>query len=226
MKILMVLTSHNEFGTSGNATGFWLEEFATPYYLFIDKGAVVTLASPKGGTPPIDPTSEQEAYATDATRRFAEDDTVRKLLADTCILEKLDAEEFDAVFYPGGHGPLWDLANNEKSLSLISDFLAQGKPVGAVCHGSAALLQVKNSDGDFVIKGKEFSAFTDSEEEIVGATALVPFSIEQEAIENGAIFRKSGDWSSFAVADGLLITGQNPQSSEATAQLFLEKLVS
>ncbi len=224
MKILMVLTSHADFGTTGNPTGFWLEEFATPYYLFLDAGAEITLASPKGGHPPIDPASRQDHFLTDATHRFDMDEAVLELLANTSRLSDISAGEFDAVFYPGGHGPLWDLANDHHSQTLISSLLAQGKPVAAVCHGTAALLHAKSGDGKRHIDGVEITAFTDGEEAEVGASDYVPFSVEQEATKMGAKFRKAENWSSFALRDGLLITGQNPQSSEETAKLLLESL--
>ncbi|MBL4906491.1 MAG: type 1 glutamine amidotransferase domain-containing protein [Sneathiella sp.] len=224
MKILMVLTSHADLGDTGNKTGVWLEEFASPYYSFVDAGADITLASPKGGKPPVDPGSLQEQFLSDSTRRFDGDSAAQTLFDTTKTLDAVSAEGFDGIFYPGGHGPLWDLANDEQSLALISSFHAAGKPVGAVCHGTAALLKATDDSGKSLIAGMEITAFTDSEEEAVGATAVVPLSVEQVAVKLGAKFRKADNWSSFAIADGLLITGQNPQSSEATAKLMLEKL--
>ncbi len=224
MKILMVLTSHADFGDTGNPTGFWLEEFATPYYSFLDAGAEITLASPKGGLPPVDPASRQDQFLTDATHRFDEDKVAQNLLEKTKRLSDVTPDGFDAVFYPGGHGPLWDLASDDHSLALISSLYAQGKPVAAVCHGTAALLHAKTADGKHLIEGVEITAFTDGEELEVGASDYVPFSVEQGAIKLGAKFRKAGNWSSFAVRDGLLITGQNPQSSEAAAKLLIESL--
>ncbi len=224
MKILMVLTSHAELGDTGTSTGLWLEEFAAPYYAFVNAGADITLASPKGGKPPVDPSSLQDQFLTDATNRYEKDDVAKGKLENTFQLDQVASNDFDAVFYPGGHGPLWDLAINKKSQSLISEFYSAGKPVGAVCHGTAALLHAKDGEGRPIIEGKEITAFTDSEEEAVGATAIVPFSVEQDAVKLGAKFRKADDWSAFAIADGLLVTGQNPQSSEVTAKLLLEKM--
>lgn len=224
MKILIVLTSHSEFGDTGNATGFWLEELASPYYAFKEAGLKVSLASPKGGKPPIDPTSMLPDNMTEAAHKFLSDQQAVDLLNETVELEEIKANEYDAVFYPGGHGPLWDLAQSQTSQTLINDFHEQNKPIAAVCHGLAALLHVKNSSGTYLISGSEITGFTDQEEEQAGATLYVPFSVEQKAIEYGAFFKKADNWASFALVDGQLITGQNPQSSQATADILVEKL--
>ena len=224
MKVLIILTSHNTFGNTGNLTGFWLEELASPYYIFAAAGADITLASPKGGKSPIDPTSTQPDNMTEASSRFLEDADALRLLNDTITLEMVRPEEYDAVFYPGGHGPLWDLSSNTVSQHLLNHFHDQNKPVAAVCHGIAALLDAKSTEGTYLISDVRITGFTDEEEEQAGATAYVPFSIEKKAIENGAHFQKAPSWSSFAIADGIWITGQNPQSSEEVANLLIQNL--
>ncbi|MEI5639309.1 MULTISPECIES: type 1 glutamine amidotransferase domain-containing protein [unclassified Pseudoalteromonas] len=223
-KVLMVVTSHAELGNTGNKTGFWAEEFAAPYYAFVDAGMEVTVASPKGGTAPIDPNSETEDFQTASTERFYKDDTAQALIANTKALSEVNAAEFDAVFYPGGHGPLWDLATNEQSISLIEDFLAADKPVGAVCHATAVLMDVKTASGDYLVKDKAVSGFTNSEEAAVGLTEVVPFLLEDELLKRGADFQKVEDWSVFAVRDGLIFSGQNPASSELVAEKMLTYL--
>ncbi|GAC21066.1 type 1 glutamine amidotransferase domain-containing protein [Paraglaciecola arctica] len=219
--ILMVLTSHAELGNSGEKTGFWIEEFAAPYYAFIDAGIKVSIASVAGGQPPIDPKSELEDFQTPATKRYDEDSEVQKLMANTAKLLDVDAADYDAVFYPGGHGPLWDLTENVTSISLIENFLAANKPVAAVCHATAAFLNVKDANGEYVVKGKTVTGFTNSEEEAVQLTEIVPFLLEDELIKRGGKYQKVADWSAFAIRDGLLITGQNPASSELAAEKLL-----
>lgn len=223
-KILMVLTSHAELGNTGEKTGFWIEEFAAPYYAFVDAGVEVTLASPKGGQPPIDPKSEQPDFQTDSTKRYFDDEKTQELVANTVPLAEVSATDFDAVFYPGGHGPLWDLATDANSIQLISAFLAADKPVGAVCHAPAVLMDVKTTEGEYLVKDKVVSGFTNSEEAAVGLTDVVPFLLEDELVKRGADFQKVDDWNVFAVRDGLLFTGQNPASSELVAEKMLTYL--
>ena len=223
-KILMVLTSHDELGNTGKKTGFWVEEFAAPYYTFIDAGVEVTLASPKGGQAPIDPTSTLEDFQTAATERYDGDDIAQAKIATTVKLSSLNEIDFDGVFYPGGHGPLWDLTDNTDSISLIESFLKAGKAVATVCHASAALLNVKQASGDFAIKGKAVTGFTNSEEEAVQLTEVVPFLLEDELIKRGGEYQKAQDWNAFAVQDGLIITGQNPASSALAAEKLLTHL--
>ena len=224
MKILMVLTSHDELGTTGKKTGFWLEELAAPYYAFLDTGAEITLASPKGGQPPLDPKSDEPDSQTDETRRFHADSAAQAVLASTVKLDTVDQEEFDAVFYPGGHGPLWDLANDKHSISLIEQTLQAGKPVALVCHAPGVLRDVKNADGTPLVKGKKVTGFTNSEEEGVGLTEVVPFLVEDVLKQNGGLYSRGDDWQSYTVQDGLLITGQNPGSSAETAKVLLASL--
>jgi putative intracellular protease/amidase len=220
-KILMVLTSHDELGNTGKKTGFWVEEFAAPYYAFIDAGVEVTLATPKGGQAPIDPTSTLEDFQTAATARYDGDDTAQAKIATTVKLSSLNESNFNGVFYPGGHGPLWDLTDNADSISLIESFLKADKAVATVCHASAALLNVKQASGDFAIKGKAVTGFTNSEEEAVQLTEVVPFLLEDELIKRGGEYQKAQDWHAFAVQDGLIITGQNPASSALAAEKLL-----
>lgn len=224
MKILMVLTSHNQLGNTGKPTGFWLEEFAAPYYVFHDAGLNVTLASPKGGQPPLDPKSDEPDAQTDDTRRFRSDTAAQKLLANTEKLESIHTDNFDAVFYPGGHGPLWDLAEDPHSIKLIEQFWAAGKPVGAVCHAPGVLRKVKTPDGTLLVKGKRVTGFTNSEEEGVGLTAVVPFLVEDELKKAGGLFERTDDWAEYAVVDGHLVTGQNPASSAIAAEELLKLL--
>ena len=223
MKILMVLTSHDKLGDTGKQTGFWLEEFAAPYYAFIDAGVDVTLASPAGGQPPLDPSSDTEDAQTKDTKRFKEDSEAQKHLANTKKLADMKAEDFDSVFYPGGHGPLWDLAVDKDSINLIETFVQQDKPVAFVCHSPGALKNVK-VDGEYLVKGKTVTGFTNSEEDSVGLTDVVPFLVEDVLKANGGDYQKANDWESYVVEDGLLITGQNPASSEDAAKRLLNKL--
>ena len=223
-KILVVLTSHDQLGDTGLATGFWLEELAAPYYVFKDAGADLTLASPLGGQPPLDPKSDDPDAQTEATRRFKADSTANRELAATVRLDSLSASDFDAVFYPGGHGPLWDLVDNSASIKLIEDFWASNKPVSAVCHAPIALVNAKDSSGEHIVKGREVTGFTNSEEEAVGLTNIVPILVEDTMIARGAKYSKIDDWQSYTRQDGNLITGQNPASSEAVANLVLAAL--
>ena len=224
MKILMVLTSHDRLGDTGKKTGFWLEEFAAPYYVFKDAGADITLASPKGGQPPLDPKSEEPDAQTEATRRFREDPAAQQALANTVPLSGMRAEQFDAVFYPGGHGPLWDLAEDADSIRLIEAMAAAGKPVAAVCHAPGVLGRVKGPDGAPLVKGKRVTGFTNTEEEAVGLTQVVPFLVEDMLVKNGGQYSKAGDWEPYVLTDGLLVTGQNPASSEPGAHALLALL--
>jgi putative intracellular protease/amidase len=219
--VLIVLTSHDELGNTGEKTGFWVEEFAAPYYALVDAGVQVTIASVAGGQPPIDPKSELEDFQTPSTKRYDADSEVQKLMANTAVLADVNSADFDAVFYPGGHGPLWDLTDNDVSISLIESFLAANKPVAAVCHATAAFLNVKDASGEYVVKGKAVTGFTNGEEDAVQLTEVVPFLLEDELIKRGADYQKVADWNAFAVQDGLLISGQNPQSSELAAEKLL-----
>ena len=225
MKVLIVLTSHSELGNTGHKTGFWIEEFAAPYYTLKDAGAELTIASPKGGQPPIDPKSAEPASQTDATRRFNQDKELQQLLASTKQLSEVSADDFDAVFYPGGHGPLWDLTNDTDSIQLIQNFWKAGKPVAAVCHAPAVLLNVKDENGNALVKGKNVTGFTNTEEEAVKLTKVVPFLLEDELKKKGGHYSKKDDWASYAVQDGKLITGQNPASSEEAAKQLLGLLM-
>ena len=224
MKILMLLTSHDRLGDTGKKTGFWLEEFAAPYYVFKDAGAEVTLASPLGGQPPLDPKSDEPAAQTASTERFRKDPAAQQALARTLTLASVSAADFDAVFYPGGHGPMWDLANDKDSVALIEAMLGAGKPVAAVCHAPAALKNVKAPDGSPMVKSKRVTGFTNAEEEAVGLTRVVPFLLEDMLAAQGGIYSKGADWQPHVMTDGLLVTGQNPASSEAAAKALLELL--
>lgn len=224
MKVLFVLTSHSELGDTGEKTGFWVEEFAAPYYLLADAGVEITIASPKGGQPPIDPKSTAPDAQTAATRRFDDDQALKEKLAQTVKLSEVDAGAFDAVFYPGGHGPLWDLATDTDSIQLIQAFIKQRKPVTMVCHAPGALINVKAENGDPLIKGKLITGFSNAEEEAVQLTDVVPFLLEDEMKKSGAIYSKGPDWHSYVIKDGLLITGQNPGSSEEAAEELLKVL--
>ncbi|MFT5152974.1 MAG: putative intracellular protease/amidase [Planctomycetota bacterium] len=224
MNVLIVLTSHDRLGDTGKKTGFWLEEFAAPFYRLKDAGAAITLASPKGGQPPLDPKSNEADFQTDATRRFDRDSDAQAELASTVRLAEIDANAFDAVFYPGGHGPLWDLANDTNSIRLIEAFLATNKPVATVCHAPGVLLNVKNQDGEPLPKGKRVTGFSNSEEAAVELTDVVPFLVEDRLKELGGNYEKADDWNPHVVVDGLLITGQNPASSEGVADALLEAL--
>ena len=224
MKVLMVLTSHDQLGNTGKKTGFWLEELAAPYYVFKDAGADIVLASPQGGQPPLDPKSSEPDSQTDATRRFDADSSAKAQLASTVRLKDVNHADFDAVFYPGGHGPLWDLAEAADSIALIEATLSAGKPLAAVCHAPGVFRHVKAADGQPLVSGKKVTGFTNTEEEAVGLTDVVPFLVEDMLKQNGGVYSKIGDWQSYVVEDGLLITGQNPASSEAAAKALLVKL--
>jgi len=223
-KILMVLTSHDQLGDTGAKTGFWLEEFAAPYYAFKDAGAHITLASPLGGQPPLDPKSDDPASQTEATLRFKADTAAQAVLASTRKLKDVSAADFDAVFYPGGHGPLWDLAEDANSIALIETMLNAGKPVAAVCHAPGVLRHPKTPAGASVVTGKQVTGFTNTEEEAVGLTKVVPFLVEDMLVQQGGVYSKVADWQPYVVTDGLLITGQNPASSEPVAQALLKAL--
>ena len=224
MKILMILTSHDTLGETGEKTGFWLEEFAAPYYVFKDAGAEITLASPLGGQPPLDPKSDDATSQTDFTRRFKSDPSAQDALASTLKLRDMVAGNFDAVFYPGGHGPLWDLAENAYSIALIEALLAAGKPVAAVCHAPGVLRHVKARDGRPVVADKAVTGFANSEEQAAGLTEVVPFLVEDMLSKDGGKYSKAADWQPHVVVDGLLITGQNPASSEPAAKALVEML--
>ena len=223
MKILMVLTSHDQLGNTGRKTGFWLEEGAAPYFAFRDAGVQLTLASPKGGQPPIDPKSDLPENQTDAMARFKKDETAQKAFADTVRLADVKAEDFDTVFYPGGHGPLWDLAESPLSIALLESFYSSGKPIALVCHSPGVLRHAKYQ-GEPLVKGKHVTGFTNGEEEDVKLTKVVPFLVEDELLHLGAIFEKVRNWQPFSITDGRLITGQNPASSTVTAQALLKVL--
>lgn len=224
MKIVMILTSHDQLGNTGHKTGFWLEEFAAPYYAFVDAGADITLASPKGGQPPLDPKSDEPGAQTEATERFKQDPAAQKALANTITLDTVKAADFDAVFYPGGHGPLWDLAEDAKSIALIEATYAAGKPLALVCHAPGVLRHVKTANGEPLVKGKSVAGFTNTEEEAVQLTNVVPFLVEDMLKENGGSYSKGADWHPYVVTAGNLITGQNPASSELAAQELLKML--
>jgi len=222
MKILLVLTSHSQLGDTGQKTGFWLEEFATPYYIFKDANADITLASPNGGQPPLDPKSDEPDFQTEATKRFKGDDDTQAALTNTMKLSDISPDDYDAVFYAGGHGPLWDLAEDRNSIALIEKMYASGKPVAAVCHAPAVLRHTKDPDGSFLVKGKSITGFSNSEENAVQLSEVVPFLLENELKMKGANYSKTDDWHPYAITDGNLITGQNPASSEPVAKAVLE----
>ena len=221
MKVLFVLTSHDKLGDTGHKTGFWVEEFAAPYYVLADAGVDVTLASPAGGKPPIDPNSEAPGAQTDATNRYNEDRKLQEKLSRTVKLSEVKADDYDAVFYPGGHGPLWDLTNNEDSIRLLEAFERQRKPIAAVCHAPAVFAKVKKGDGEPLVKGKNVTGFTNTEEAAVKLTEVVPFLVEDKLNELGGHYSKVADWQPHVVRDGILITGQNPASSEGAAEELL-----
>ena len=224
MKILFVLTSHSQLGNTEQKTGFWIEEFATPYYVFSDAGAEITIASPTGGQPPVDPKSEEEDAQSPSSERFFKDMDAINKVAYSVKLSDVKPEDYDAVFYPGGHGPLWDLATDENSIKLIEDFYNTQKPIAFVCHAPAALVNVKAENGEPLVKGKKVTGFSNTEEEAVGLTKVVPFLLQDELTKLGAHYSKGNNWSSFTQHDGLLITGQNPGSSAAVAELLLKIL--
>ncbi|MFP3344417.1 type 1 glutamine amidotransferase domain-containing protein [Vreelandella aquamarina] len=220
-RILVVLTSHDQLGDTGEKTGFWLEEFAAPYYVFKDAGAVVTLASPKGGQPPLDPKSDAEDSQTDETRRFKQDEAAQAELANTHLLSEMKADDYDAVFYPGGHGPLWDLVDDKDSIKLIETFMAQGKPVASVCHAPIVLVNAKDSNGEPLVKGRQVTGFTNGEEDAVGLTDVVPHLVEDALQKCGGIYSKADIFTPYVREDGQLITGQNPPSSAPTAEALM-----
>lgn len=224
MRILIALTSHDLLGNTGKKTGFWLEELAAPYYRLLDAGAELTLASPAGGQPPLDPKSSEPDAQTEATRRFNADRQAQAALSNTVKLADVSEQNFDAVFYPGGHGPLWDLTDDKNSISLIESFVAANKPIAAVCHAPAVLVNVRDGQGLPLVKGKRVTGFSNSEEAAVGLSDIVPFLLEDKLIELGANYEKTEDWHPLALVDGKLITGQNPASSEAVADALLELL--
>jgi putative intracellular protease/amidase len=220
----MVLTSHDQLGDTGNKTGFWLEEFAAPYYVLRDAGAEVVLASPAGGQPPLDPKSDEPDAQTDATRRFAQDHEAQASLANTHKLTGIKADDYDAVFYPGGHGPMWDLYRDTHSIALLEAFLQADKPIGAVCHAPAVLLQAHTAAGEPLVKGRKVTGFSNTEEEAVGLTKVVPYLLEDSLKEKGGLYSKGDDWGSYVLVDGKLVTGQNPGSSEEAAKALLDIL--
>jgi putative intracellular protease/amidase len=222
--ILMVLTSHDQLGDTGTQTGFWLEEFAAPYYVFIDAGMQVTLASPMGGQPPVDPKSDEPSAQTESTRRFKHDAGAQQILSATRRLRDMRASDFDAVFFPGGHGPLWDLANDAHAAALIESMLSGGKPVAAVCHAPGILRDVKGKNGEPIVQGKKVTGFSNSEEAASGLTKVVPFLLEDMLKSNGATYMRADDWQAYVVTDGMLITGQNPASSRPAAEAVLARL--
>ena len=222
MKILLVLTSHDELGNTGHKTGFWLEEFAAPYYIFKDANADITLASPNGGQPPLDPKSDEPDFQTEATERFKKDADAQAVLANTVKLSDISADDYDAVFYPGGHGPLWDLAEDQNSIALIESMYSAGKPVAAVCHAPAVFRHTKAPDGSPLVEGKSVTGFSNTEEDAVQLSAVVPFLLEDELKAKGASYSKADDWHPYAITDGNLITGQNPASSDPVAKAVLE----
>jgi putative intracellular protease/amidase len=224
MKVLMILTSHDKLGDTGRQTGFWLEELAAPYYAFKDAGAEIVLASPAGGRPPLDPKSNEPSSQTDDTRRFEADAAAMAQLASTVRLDSVSQADFDTVFYPGGHGPLWDLAEDRNSIDLIEAFLAAGKPVALVCHAPGVLRHVRTPDGRPLVEGKQVTGFTNTEEEAVGLTNIVPFLVEDMLKAAGGVYTHGADWGSYVVRDGLLITGQNPGSSAEAATVLLDQL--
>jgi putative intracellular protease/amidase len=224
MKILIVLTSHDKLGNTGEKTGFWLEEFAAPYYVLKDAGAVVVIASPKGGRPPLDPKSELPEFRTEATERFRADPAAQELLANTKKLADISADDFDAIFYPGGHGPMWDMPDNATSIALIEAFVRTDKPVGAVCHAPVVLSNVRGKDGEYLVKGKRVTGFSNAEEDAVGLSNVVPFLLEDKLRDRGGIYSKGADWAPNVLVDGKLVTGQNPASSVLAAEELLKLL--
>jgi putative intracellular protease/amidase len=226
MKILIVLTSHDQLGGTGKKTGFWLEEFVAPYYVFKDAGAAITLASPKGAQPPLDPKSDLPENLTELTKRFRTDQTAQAELANTKKLSDVSAADFNAVFYPGGHGPMWDMPDNVTSIALIEAFVKADKPVGAVCHAPAAFVNVRGANGQYLVKGKRVTGFTNAEEKAVGLAEVVPFLLEDRLKERGGLYRKGADWTPHFEVDGKLVTGQNPASSGPAAKELLKLLCS
>ena len=224
MKILIVLTSHDKLGHTGKKTGFWLEEFVSPYYVLKDAGAEITLASPKGGRPPLDPNSELPENLTESTKRYSKDKAAQAELADTKKIADVSADDFAAVFYPGGHGPMWDLTDNRASIALIEAFAKADKPVGAVCHAPVSLVNVRGKDGEYLVKSKRVTGFTNAEEEAAGLTEVVPFLLEDRLKERGGLYSKGADWAPYVQVEGKLVTGQNPASSRPAAEELLKLL--
>ena len=224
MKILIVLTSHDQLGDTGKKTGFWLEEFAAPYYVLKDAGAAITLASPKGGQPPLDPKSALPENMSEVTKRLRADNTAQAALVNTRKLASVSADDFDAVFYPGGHGPMWDMPDNVTSIALIEAFLKADKPVAAVCHAPAAFVNVRRKDGEYLVKGKRVTGFTNAEEKVAGLTAVVPFLLEDRLKERGGVYSNGANWAPYVQVDGKLVTGQNPASSGPAAKELLKLL--
>ncbi len=224
MKILIVLTSHDQLGDTGKKTGFWLEEFVAPYYVLRDAGTSITLASPKGGQPPDDPKSNLPQNLTELTKRFRADNAAQAQLAHTKKLAEVSADDFDAIFYPGGHGPMWDMPDNATSIALIEAFVKAGKPVGAVCHAPAAFVNVRGQDGEYLVKGKRVTGFTNTEEQAVGLSTVVPFLLEDRLKERGGVYSSGVNWAPHVQVDGKLVTGQNPASSGPAAQALLTLL--
>jgi putative intracellular protease/amidase len=224
MRILIVLTSHDQLGNTKEKTGFWLEEFVAPYYVLNEAGAEITLASPKGGRPPLDPKSELPENLTESTKRYSKDRIVQAELANTKKIADLSADDFDAVFYPGGHGPMWDLSDNRASIALIEAFVKADKPVGAVCHAPASLVNVRGKDGEYLLKSKRVTGFSNTEEEAAGLTAVVPFLLEDRLKERGGLYSKGADWAPYVQVAGKLVTGQNPASSKPAAEELLKLL--
>lgn len=222
MKVLIILTSHDKLGNTGKKTGFWLEEFAAPYYVLLDAGAEITLASPAGGQPPLDPKSDVPDAQSKATERFKKDGAAQSALAHTTKLAEISADKFDAIFYAGGHGPLWDLAENSDSRRIIETFIAENRPLAAVCHAPAIFKHTKRTDGKPVVSGRRVTGFANTEEEGVGLTKIVPFLVEDMLKANGGLYEKGPDWEPHVVVDGRLVTGQNPASSEAAAKALLK----
>jgi len=224
MKVLIILTSHDKLGDTGKKTGFWLEEFAAPYYVLLDAGAEITLASPAGGQPPLDPQSDLPDAQTEATERFKKDAAAQRALGHTTKLAAVDADGFDAIFYPGGHGPLWDLAENAESQRMIETFITKDRPLAAVCHAPAIFRHTTGADGKSSVAGRRVTGFSNTEEAAVGLTKIVPFSVEDMLEANGGLYEKGPDWGSYVVVDGNLVTGQNPASSAAAAMALLKLL--
>lgn len=222
LNVLFITTSHDTLGDTGEKTGVWLEELAGPYYTFKDAGASVTIASPKGGAVPLDPKSQEEDWLTDHTRRFYDDKTATETIKNTLKVSEVKPEEYDVLFFPGGHGPMWDMGDNPEIAKIVKAFDGKQKPIGLVCHGVAALKGVKNEDGTMFVKGKQVTSFTNSEEEAVQLTDVVPFLLETELINEGGVYTKAEDWNEYVVLDGNLVTGQNPQSSVKAAEKLLE----
>jgi putative intracellular protease/amidase len=224
MNILIVLTSHSDLGDTEKKTGFWIEEFAAPYYYFLEAGANITLASPKGGQPPVDPKSAEKENETPASIRFAQDITLQSILQNTIPLSKISASNYDAIFFPGGHGPLWDLNKDHHSIEIIKAFWQRNKPIATVCHSPSVLLNVKDYGGNSIVKGKRVTGFSNSEEQEMELQFVVPYSLQTELENNGGIYSKGNNWESYAVVDGMLITGQNPASSLEVAKQLITML--